>query len=191
MLNNSTIKSIINDSIKAKSLLLDDQNIINMIDQISNVIYNCFLNEGKLMIAGNGGSAGDSQHVAAEFTGRFEKERKPLPAIALTTDTSALTAISNDYAFENIFSRQIIGLAKNNDIFLGLTTSGKSKNILNALSESKKRGVLTVSLCGSYSKELEKFSDYIISVPSNNTARIQECHLLILHIICSLVEKNF
>ena len=142
------------------------------------------------MLAGNGGSAADAQHIAAEFIGKLNLKRKALPAIALNTDTSILTSISNDYNFDQVFSRQIEGLGKQDDIFIGITTSGKSKNILKAIKSAKNKKIKIVTLTGKKGSHLKAKSDICIVVPSNNTQIIQEIHITILHIICEMVEKN-
>ena len=144
----------------------------------------------KIILFGNGGSAADAQHIAAEFTGRFLKERKGLPAIALTTDTSALTAIGNDYGFENIFSRQVEALAVPGDIILGISTSGNSINVLKGLIKAKSMGCKTIGLTGNCGGKMNDICDINIVVPSNVTARIQEMHILIGHIFCAYIDNN-
>jgi D-sedoheptulose 7-phosphate isomerase len=145
--------------------------------------------EEKILIFGNGGSAADSQHFAAELVGKFRTPtRKPLPAIALTTDTSALTAISNDWEFPYVFERQIEALGKRGDVAFGISTSGRSINVLRALKKAKEIGLITISLSGKYKDEMEKFSDIVISVNSQDTQRIQEAHSLIIHLICEGIE---
>jgi D-sedoheptulose 7-phosphate isomerase len=144
----------------------------------------------KLLLFGNGGSAGDAQHIAAEFTGRFLKERRALPAVALTTDTSALTAIGNDYGFERVFSRQVEALANKGDVLIGISTSGNSLNVLNALQEGKKRGCLLIGLSGRDGGTMNEICDINVVVPSETTARVQEMHILIGHILCSIVEEK-
>lgn len=161
-------------------------NLINIID----VITNSLKNGGKVMIAGNGGSAADSQHFAAELVGRFMKERKGLPAIALTTDTSILTSIGNDYGYDYIFKRQIEALGKSGDVFIGISTSGNSKNIVAAVEEAKKRNIITIGLIGCDGGKLKILCDYNITFPYKETARIQEHHLMTYHLICEFVEKN-
>lgn len=145
---------------------------------------------GKLIICGNGGSAADSQHIAAEFTGRFIKDRKPIAAISLTTDTSALTCISNDYSFDEIFSRQLLAVGRPGDILLAITTSGNSKNILAAIEEAKNIGIQSIGLLGRDGGKALHACDHSIVVPSDVTARIQEAHILIGHTICGMVEKE-
>jgi len=143
---------------------------------------------GKALIFGNGGSAADAQHFAAELTGRFVRERDPLPAVALTTDTSALTAIGNDYGFEEIFARQVRALAAPGDVALGLTTSGRSANVLRALDAARKKGALAVGLTGTPHARLADHCDLVLAVPSAKTARIQEAHIVILHAVCEIVD---
>ncbi|SAK84405.1 phosphoheptose isomerase [Caballeronia calidae] len=143
---------------------------------------------GKLMLCGNGGSAADSQHLAAEFTGRFIKDRRPLPALALSTDTSALTCISNDYSYDDVFSRQVAGLGRKGDCLIGISTSGNSANVLRAVESAKDMGIRTIGLLGRDGGKLAKLCDMSIIVPSSVTARIQEAHILIGHTICGAVE---
>ncbi len=145
--------------------------------------------KGKILIFGNGGSAADAQHLAAELVNRFKKERAPLPAIALTTDTSILTAVANDYDFSEIFSKQILALGKKGDIALGISTSGKSPNVINALKVAKELGLYTVGLSGGDGGLMKELCDYLILVPSRETPRIQEGHLLFLHIFSELLEE--
>jgi D-sedoheptulose 7-phosphate isomerase len=145
---------------------------------------------GKIMFCGNGGSASDSQHLAAELTGRFVKDRKPLAAIALTTDTSALTSIANDYAFEDVFARQVLALGREGDLLVGISTSGNSRNIIRAVEESRALGIHTLGLLGRDGGQLGVLCDRIIVAPSDVTARIQEAHILIGHSLCGLIEQN-
>jgi D-sedoheptulose 7-phosphate isomerase len=145
----------------------------------------------KVLIFGNGGSAADAQHIAAEFTGRFVKERRGLPAIALTTDTSALTAIGNDYGFDSVFSRQVQALACDGDVLIGISTSGNSKNVLNALEIGKMLNCFTVSLTGNDGGDISKISDLNINIRHSVTARIQEMHILVGHLLCSLIDLNY
>lgn len=145
---------------------------------------------GKILFCGNGGSASDSQHLAAELTGRFIKDRKPLAAIALTTDTSALTSIANDYAFEEVFARQVQALGREGDLLVGISTSGNSRNIIRAVEESQALGMHTLGLLGRDGGQLRDLCDHIILAPSDVTARIQEAHILIGHSLCGLIEQN-
>ena len=144
----------------------------------------------KVLVMGNGGSAADAQHFAAELIGRFKMERPSLPAIALTTDSSILTAIGNDYGYDAVFSRQVEGLASEGDIVFGISTSGNSPNVLSALKLAREKGCVTVSLLGRDGGSIRAVSDYPVVMPSNNTPRIQEGHIMIIHIICDLVEKR-
>jgi D-sedoheptulose 7-phosphate isomerase len=155
-------------------------------------IINCAILSGKkIILCGNGGSAADAQHIAAEFTGRFIKERKALSAIALTTDTSALTAIGNDYGFDKIFERQVEGLAVTGDILIAISTSGNSKNVVNAIIKANDMGCITIGLTGNSGGILAKYCKQNIVVPSSSTARIQEMHILIAHIICNYIDANY
>jgi len=156
-----------------------------------NIIEKSLKSSGKILIFGNGGSAADAQHIAAEFVNRYLKERNALPAIALTTDTSILTSIGNDSSFENIFSRQIEALGKKGDVAWGLSTSGRSKNIVKALSIAKSIGLKTIGFTGGDGGEIKKLVDCNINVPSMSTPRIQELHITIGHIICELIEDIF
>lgn len=145
----------------------------------------------KLLICGNGGSAADAQHIAAEFTGRYKRERRSLPAIALTVDTSAMTAIGNDYSFDMIFSRQLEGLGNSGDILLVISTSGNSENCIQAVHQAKKMGIKTIGLLGKDGGKLAPLLDIGIVIPSNDTPRIQECHMLAYHAICEIVDEAF
>jgi len=160
------------------------------IEAVINNICDSFNNGGKLMLCGNGGSAADSQHIAAEFTGRFIKDRKPLPALALTTDTSAITCIGNDYLFDDIFYRQILALGGSNDALIAISTSGNSKNIIRAVEAAKSIGMYTIGLLGGNGGKIKKMCDKNILVPSYITARTQEAHIFIGHVICGCVEHR-
>jgi D-sedoheptulose 7-phosphate isomerase len=154
------------------------------------MLADCLESGGKLLFFGNGGSAADAQHLAAEFVGRFVKERRALPAIAFTTDSSILTAVGNDYGFEQVFVRQIEALGQPNDVAVGISTSGNSPNVVIALKEAAKRGLKTIGLAGKDGGELARCVDLPIVVPTSNTARIQECHIAIGHLFCELVEEQ-
>ena len=156
----------------------------------SKIISEAFKNNNKLLICGNGGSASDAQHFSAELIGRFKKERASLPAIALNTDTSSITAIANDYNYKKIFSRQIEGLGQKGDILLAISTSGNSHNIKEAVKVAKKKNIITIGLTGKNKSILLKESDYCIAVPSYQTSHIQELHIIVLHLLCILIEKN-
>jgi D-sedoheptulose 7-phosphate isomerase len=146
---------------------------------------------GKILLCGNGGSAADSQHIAAELSGRFKKERKALAGIALTTDTSALTAIGNDYGFEYVFSRQVEALAKEEDTLIAISTSGNSKNVINAIAVAKKIGCKIITLTGKDGGKMKNLGDVNIVIPSNDTPRIQEMHIMVGHMICALIDEKF
>jgi D-sedoheptulose 7-phosphate isomerase len=154
------------------------------------MLAECLESGGKLLFFGNGGSAADAQHLAAEFVGRFVKERRALPAIAFTTDTSILTAVGNDYGFDQVFSRQVQALGQPNDVAIGISTSGNSPNVLLAFREASKMGLKTIGLAGKDGGQLARSVDLPIVVPASNTARIQECHIAIGHLFCELVEER-
>ena len=181
------IESHIRASIETKRLILENRQLLGSIKKVTEEVVRVYQNNGKVIIAGNGGSAADSQHIAAEFVSRFNFDRPGLPAIALTTDSSMLTAIGNDYGFEKLFRRQLEAMGNKGDIFIGISTSGNSANVLEAIEAAKEKGVTTVALCGSTGR-LGSLCDYAIEVPSDSTPFIQESHIMIGHIICGLVE---
>jgi len=181
------IEAIINQS---TDVITKTLGLVNIIDECATKIITSLKNDGKVILFGNGGSAADAQHMAAELIGRYLKERSSFSAIALTTDSSILTALGNDYGFENIFSRQCEGLVRNGDIVFAISTSGNSKNVLKGMSKSKNLGAKIISLTGNNTSKMKKYSNIVIPVPSNNTPRIQEAHRTIIHIICEQVEKN-
>ena len=160
------------------------------IRESSQLLVDTFRSGNKLLLCGNGGSAADAQHIAAELVGRYKLERNPIPAIALTTDSSVITAISNDFGYANVFDRQVEALANKNDVLIGISTSGKSINILNALKTANKKGCKTISLGGGSGGLLKQICNVSIIVPSKDTARIQEMHIFIGHTICHLIEIN-
>jgi D-sedoheptulose 7-phosphate isomerase len=184
------IRSKFNESQEINRLISEDNDIINKIQKFAESIIETYKNGGKLFIAGNGGSAADSQHITAELVSRFYKERKALPAESLNVNTSNLTAIANDYDFSEVFSRQLEANAKEGDIFLGISTSGNSKNIVKALKKSKDMNIATLGFTGKGGGEMAGLCDNIIMVPSSNTPRIQEYHITIGHIICELIESS-
>lgn len=162
-----------------------------MIENLSMLIVKCFQGGNKILLCGNGGSAADAQHIAGEFINRFRFEREALPAIALTTDSSVLTCVGNDSSFEYVFSRQVEALANQGDIFVGISTSGSSPNVLHAAEAAKLRGAITVGFTGEKGKStLGAFCDYSLIIPSSDTARIQECHEFVWHVICGFVENT-
>ena len=184
------ISNQIQDSYKLKRKIFDNKDMLDLISIISKKIVQAYRSGNKTLFAGNGGSAADAQHIAGELVSRFYFDRPGLPAIALTTDTSIMTAIGNDYGYEKIFSRQIQANGMEGDIFFAISTSGNSKNIIEALKECKKKGIVTVGLTGLSGGDMKDFCDYYICIPSDETPRIQESHLLIEHIICAVVEEE-
>ena len=184
------IKKYIQDSIDTKTKILNDEKIVETIKKIADRIVEAYRLDKKVLTAGNGGSACDSQHIAGELVAKFFIDRPGLNAIALVNYISSLTAISNDYGYDKSFSRQIQALSNKGDVFIALSTSGNSVNILKALEEAKNKGVITVGLVGEKECEMDKWCDYIIHVPSASTPTIQESHIMIGHIICALVEET-
>ena len=182
----NTIKTRIEESIEVKEALHKTQ--VENIEKAARLIINSLGGGGKLLVFGNGGSAADSQHIAAELVGRFKKERRGLAAIALTTDTSILTALGNDYGYDIIFSRQVEALGREGDVAMGLSTSGNSKNVVAALKKAKLAGIKTLCLTGEGGGAMKDLCDVLIAVNSKNTPRIQEAHTLISHILCELIE---
>jgi D-sedoheptulose 7-phosphate isomerase len=166
-----------------------ERDMVPAIAEMSSLVSTALTNGNKLLVMGNGGSAADSQHFVAEIVGRFKMERRALPAVALTTDTSILTAIGNDYGFESIFSRQVEALAAPGDVVIGLSTSGNSPNILKALNAARQQGCRTIGLLGKDGGSIKAACDLALVVPSTDTPRIQEGHITIIHIVCDLVEK--
>ena len=165
-------------------------NLGPQIETLAQKIIECFKKGGKVILMGNGGSAGDAQHIAAEFVGRYKKERKSYPALALNTNTSSLTAIGNDYGYDVSFSRQVEGFANKGDVVIGISSSGNSKNVYKALELAKQKGCYTAAFLGKDGGNIKDIADLAIIVRSNNTPRIQECHIFIGHTLCELVEKE-
>ena len=184
----SKIKSIITSSIEVKNKILTDEFFIKRIEEVSDLIANAFENGHRLYLCGNGGSAADAQHLAAEFTGRFYSDREPLPAEALHVNTSFLTAVANDYSYDQIYERAIKAHGRKGDVLIGLSTSGNSKNIVKAFETARAKGIITVGFTGEDGGALRELSDHLINIPSSVTPRIQEAHILVGHIICELVE---
>lgn len=185
---NENIKNILSES---STLIQTSQNLSGKIEESIIEITKCLKNEKKIILFGNGGSAADAQHIAAEFIGRFQKERKSLPALALTTDSSIITSLANDYSYDIVFSRQCESIVKSGDIVIGISTSGNSKNVEKGLKTSKKLGAKTIGLLGGDGGDIKNSADISIIVESKNTARIQEVHRVIYHIICGIVEEEF
>ena len=187
-MENLKVTNLINEHMRVMESLYGS---MGNIEEISRKIYGRLSTEKQILIMGNGGSAADAQHMAAELVGRFKEERKGLDARALTTDTSILTAWANDYDYSTIFERQVEAHAKSLDVLFGLSTSGNSENIIKAFQKGKEIGTMNISLTGKDGGEIKKLSDYNINVVSENTPRIQEAHLFIYHTICELVEKMY
>lgn len=185
------IKEIISSSIETKQRLLSDETLLKTICDTVDVIVKTFKGGKRVYFCGNGGSAADAQHLAAEFSGRFYKNRKALPAEALHCNTSYLTAVANDYSFDDIYSRLIDGIGEEGDILIGLSTSGNSKNIIKAFETAKKKGMLTIAFTGETGGNIKPLCDQLINIPSADTPRIQECHIMVGHIICQLVEEKY
>jgi D-sedoheptulose 7-phosphate isomerase len=179
----------IRDSIALKQILLEKH--LPLIEKAARLVFECVQKGNKILFFGNGGSASDSQHLAAEFVGRYEKERRGLPAVALTTDTSILTAVGNDYGFEKVFERQVEALGRKGDVAFGISTSGHSSNVLAGIRKAKELGLVTIGFSGRAGGELDKLVDLSIVIPSQKTSRIQEAHILIGHIICERVDELF
>ena len=185
---NKLIIDRISQSIEVKNRMLNDERLLSLIEEVATLIAESLKRGGKIIIGGNGGSESDSLHFAGEIIGRFQKERKPWPAIVLGSDPASLTAISNDYGYENAYARELLGYASNGDVFFGISTSGNSKNIINAVEAAKNINCTSVALLGGNGGKLSEIADYSIIIPENITSRVQECHILIIHIICELVE---
>jgi D-sedoheptulose 7-phosphate isomerase len=188
---NKNIQEIISCFQLSSKLISDSEHLAPKIEHAIKIINECFSEGNKLVVFGNGGSAADAQHIAAELIGRFKTERKSLPSIALSTDTSILTSLSNDYSFDLIFQRQCEGLVRSGDVVLGISTSGNSKNVENGLKAAKKIGATTIALLGNEGGKIKDLVDLSIIVNSNSTSKIQEVHRVIYHIICEKVEENF
>ena len=183
-----TIKAELKESLEVKNLVL--KNLVSQIEKAARWMIETLKGGGKIFFFGNGGSAADAQHLAAELIGRYRKDRKSLPAIALSTDTSILTAVANDYGFETVFAKQIEGLAKSEDLAFGISTSGNSRNVIEGLEKAKEIGCKTIGLLGCDGGRIAEIVDLAIIVPSKATPRIQETHITIGHILCQLIEQE-
>lgn len=184
------ISEAIQQSIEVKQKLLSDVEILSTIRDIAETCAQSLSDGKKIMFCGNGGSAADAQHLAAELSGKFYYDRKPLAAEALTVNTSFITAVSNDYSFEEVYARMVEGSGNESDVLIGLSTSGNSENVIRAFQAAHRKGIITVGLTGESGGKLAQISDFIIRVPSADTPRIQESHILIGHIICEIIEQN-
>jgi len=188
---NDKIRDIISESLAVKTKVLEDQRLIAIVGEIVTLIVDRFREGKHLYFCGNGGSAADAQHLAAEFSGRFYINRDALPSEALHCNTSYMTAVANDFSYEVIYSRLIKGIGKPGDILVGMSTSGNSVNILKAFETAREKGITTVGMTGEGGGKIKALSDYLIDIPSRNTPRIQEGHMLLGHIICQLVEDKY
>jgi D-sedoheptulose 7-phosphate isomerase len=188
---NEKIKNIIASSIDTKRQIMENDRMIQLLEDCSNVITTAFKNGNKVLFCGNGGSAADAQHLAAEFSGRFYTDRDALPAEALHCNTSYMTAVANDYSYDVVYSRMIKGIGNPGDVLIGLSTSGNSKNIVEAFKTAKLKNMVTVGLTGDNGGMMKEMSDFLLNVPSSDTPRIQESHIMLGHIICQLVEEKY
>lgn len=184
------IKNAISNSISVKEEILSNNKFLERIEEVSAIIEYCYQTDGKVLLCGNGGSAADAQHLAAEFSGRFYFDRPPLFAEALHVNTSYVTAVANDYSYDEIFARLTKAMGRKGDVLIGLTTSGNSTNIIRAFEEAKKIGMTTIAFTGSSGGKIRDISDFLFNVPADKTPRIQESHIMIGHIICELVEEK-
>jgi D-sedoheptulose 7-phosphate isomerase len=185
------IKSILRASVETKEKIITNTELIGTVEKAVNIITSAFKNGNRVYFCGNGGSAADAQHLAAEFSGRFYTDRKALPAEALHCNTSYLTAVANDYGYDVVFSRMIDGIGEKGDVLIGLSTSGNSGNIIKAFEVATVKGMTTIAFTGESGGKMKGMVDYLINVPSNDTPRIQESHITIGHIICQLVEEQY
>lgn len=185
------IQAIITESLEVKARVLNDPELTSQVGEIIKLIVRRFREGRHLYFCGNGGSAADAQHLAAEFSGRFYIDREALPSEALHCNTSYLTAVANDYSYDLIYSRLIRGIGKREDILVGMSTSGNSVNIVKAFETARERGITTIGMTGEGGGKLKGLSDHLIAIPSRNTPRIQEAHMLLGHIICELVEEQY
>lgn len=192
MVNNmkEIMKQRIKDSIEVKKRLLENEELLNSLEGLVNEIIDSIRNGHKLVLCGNGGSASDALHFAGEIVGRFIKERSAWPAVVLNADVATMTAIGNDYGYDDVFARQAQGHCQEGDVFIGISTSGNSENVLRAADMAKSRGCKTSALLGKDGGKIGKVVEYPLIIPCNTTARVQESHVLLIHIICELVEKG-
>lgn len=180
----------IKDSLATKAKLLEDKALLDQVVEVAEKIVHCFQSDGKVLFCGNGGSAADAQHLAAEFSGRFYQDRDPLFSEALHVNTSYLTAVANDYSYDEIYARLIKAKGRKGDVLVGLSTSGNSKNVIKAFEQAKAQGMYIVAFTGESGGKMKDCCDALINVPSSDTPRIQECHILLGHIVCEMVEKS-
>lgn len=184
------IRKVFQKSIELKQAMLADEGVIALIEQLTARCVNCFKQDGKLLFCGNGGSAADAQHLAAEFSGRFYFDRPPLYAEALHVNTSYLTAVGNDYGYDETYARMVKAMGRKGDVLFALSTSGNSKNILRAAAVAREQEMTVVGFTGQTGGQLAAYCEHLLAVPSQDTPRIQECHMLVGHLICELVERE-
>ncbi|CAL1517637.1 D-sedoheptulose 7-phosphate isomerase [Chitinophaga sp. MM2321] len=184
------IANTIRESIAVKEAICQDEQLLNTIQQVAETITHSLQTDNKILFCGNGGSAADAQHLAAEFSGRFYKDRTPLYAEALHCNTSYMTAVGNDYGYDQVYARILQGIGKPGDVLVAISTSGNSVNILEAIKTAKEKGMIVVSMTGSTGGKMKEGSDFLINIPSTDTPRIQEAHITVGHIICEIVENN-
>lgn len=184
------IQHIIEDSIATKQAIVSGQTLMQTVGKIADAITACYRNGGKVLFCGNGGSAADAQHLAAELSGRFYFDRPPLDAEALHVNSSYVTAVANDYSYNEIYSRYVNGVGKKGDVLIGISTSGNSENILRALTVAKNKGMVTVAMTGESGGKMKDLVDFLLNVPSTDTPRIQEAHIMLGHIFCQIVEED-
>ena len=189
-MNREKVISIIKSSVEVKQNLLADEKLLKTIIDITDAWCNSLQNGGRILFCGNGGSAADAQHIAAELSGRFYFDREPLDAEALHVNSSYLTAVANDYSYDEVYSRMVRAKGKNGDVLVGISTSGNSSNVIKAMEQAKKQGMLVVAMTGEKGGKMRECCDYLINVPSNDTPRIQECHIMVGHILCELTEEQ-
>ena len=184
------IKKIIQASISTKEKIIADQALLHRIQEASELIIECYKKDGKVLLCGNGGSAADAQHIAAEFSGRFYYDRPPLFAEAIHVNSSYMTAVANDYSFDEVYARYVRAAGRKGDVLIGLSTSGNSENVIKAMQEAKECGMRTIAFTGENGGLMRNFADILLNIPSLDTPRIQESHILVGHIICEWVEKE-
>lgn len=184
------IKERIHDSINVKTSLLDNEELLNAVDGLAEEIVKAIINGNKLVLCGNGGSASDALHFAGEIVGRFQKERSAWSAVVLNADVATMTAIANDYGYDDVFARQAEGHCRPGDVFIGISTSGNSENVLRAAKVAKEKGAVTAALLGKDGGKIKTIVDYPIVIPCNVTARVQECHILLIHSMCEIAEEK-
>lgn len=185
-----TIQAILQASIDTKQKVLNNKELLQTVEQAVAAIARAFREGKKVLFCGNGGSAADAQHLAAEFSGRFYLDRDALPAEALHCNTSYMTAVANDYSYDVVYSRMVKGIGKEGDVLIGLSTSGNSANIVKAMEQARENGMINIAFTGEHGGKMKEVCDYLINIPSTDTPRIQECHITVGHIICQLVEAE-